>query len=399
MKPLKIAMIMNIDFGKQGPSVHLFKDIIEQLLANGHRVTVYTKAFSDEYQHCPEELLGKDGLEIVEINCKKDGSNLVKRFAIDANYANLCSKKYKNQNFDVIFLQSCNSAYFHVKYLKKYAKNSKLIFNVQDIFPQNAKYIHSLPLEKFTYSFFYKMQSYAYKNVDEIITISEDMANTIKSDSSIKTPVTVVHNWGYSNEVNIIKDEDNLFIKENNINDDKLRVVYAGNIGRLQNIEIIVKAAKKLRDNEDIQFYIIGNGANKRKIVKHIEESGLTNVIIKDSQPENIAPYIYAMSDVNLIPLAVGIINTALPSKTAACLSYGRYIIGCFEKDTELGRLLNNTDGCFTVSNIDEDELVSIIKDIENEERRQEFPNRKEALETFGKDRNVKLYVKSFEEI
>lgn len=399
MKPLKIAMIMNIDFGKQGPSVHLFKDIIEQLLANGHRVTVYTKAFSDEYQHCPEELLGKEGLEIVATSCKPDHSNLVKRFFIDSSYAKQCSKKYKNQNFDVIFLQSCNSAYFHVKCFKKHAKNSKLIFNVQDIFPQNTKYMHTLPLAKLTYGFFYKMQSYAYKNVDEIITISEDMANTIKSDSSIKTPVTVVHNWGYANDVTIIKDEDNLFIKNNNITDNKLRVVYAGNIGRHQNVELVVKAAKKLRDNEDIQFYIIGNGANKKNIVKDIEESGLTNIIVKDTQPEIIAPHIYAMADICVVPLGHNIIFTALPSKTAVCLSYGRYVVGCFEKDTELGRLLSNTDGCCIVSSADENELVATIEKISKEERRQEFPNRKEALETFGKDRNVKLYVKSFEEI
>ena len=397
MKSMNILILLNIDFGIHGPSVHLFVDIIQALTQRGHFVTVISKAFSDRYPHYPESLADCANLKVIPLVCKTDKHNLFKRFFIDAKYAKDCSKTYKKNNYDVAFLQSCNSAFFHVKYLKKYT-NAKVLFNVQDVFPQNTRKLYHPPLGTLIFHLFYWMQRYAYIRSDKIITISSDMAETIKEDKSIKTPINVIHNWGYLEHTMVINDENNQFIEKLGQIGDEFRAVYAGNIGRQQNVELIIRAAKRLVDT-DIKFYIIGNGVKKPSIVEYIQNNDLCNVVMMDAQPEHLAQQIYSMADVNMIPLLPYTIYTALPSKTAACLSCGRTIVGCFERESELGRLFESTEGCYVVSNHDENELAALLTELSKQGKRKEFTDREEAMNMFSIRKNIDLYVDCIESL
>ena len=43
-------------------------------------------------------------------------------------------------------------------------------------------------------------------------------------------------------------------------------VVYAGNIGIMQNVDLLVKTAKLMQDEKNICFHIVGDGAYKEKL-------------------------------------------------------------------------------------------------------------------------------------
>ena len=54
---------------------------------------------------------------------------------------------------------------------------------------------------------------------------------------------------------------------------DKVKVIYAGNIGASQCLEkTLPKTAKILEKTHD--FYIIGDGANKETLIKEIKKTG-----------------------------------------------------------------------------------------------------------------------------
>jgi len=393
---MKILFILNLDFGLPGPSIHILEDIMEGLLRDSNELTVITKDLGKGENHCPPNLARLKKLNIIPVKARFEKGNWLKRFYFDAKYAIECSKLYKKMCPDTVFLQSCNTAYFHVKYLKKYLK-TRIIFNVQDIFPYNAKFAGNLPASGISFPILGSMQRYAYRRVDEIITISEDMACLLRNDNIRNTPVSVIHNWGYQDTCEVIEDSRNLFLQNYSFGADVLRVVYAGNIGMVQNVELIIKAAIKLKNEEKIKFYFIGDGSNSRHLQETAKEENLTNVYFYPMQDENMAPYIYSMADVNMIPLSKGIIRTALPSKTAACLSSCRCVVGCIEKDSELGSLLNETDGCYVVSNEDENELVQTLLKLSQMPLRQEHTARESAMSVFSKGNNVKKYVDKLE--
>ena len=389
MEQLKLLFVLNISLDQPGPSVHLMSDIIKKCAELNFALTVISKASSKQKINSTYQ----GNIEIVEIPCKYERKSLPKRYLIDIKYAKQCERFYRNRDFDVVFLQSCNTAFFHIRLLKK-TLHARILYNVQDIFPYNAKYTKQLPLAPISFRALNFLQTWAYKKSDKIVTISEDMAELLYTNGIGKTPVRVIHNWGYENTCRLISDDENEFIINNNIPTDQFKVVYAGNIGTVQNVEIIIDAAKQLHYRDDIHFYIIGDGNQKDTLLKRVERERLNNVTFFDSQPEMIAPFVYAMGDANIIPLKKGIIYTALPSKVAACLTYGKVIIGCIEKDTELGCLLSKTDGCHVVSNADGQELADKLVDLADAPRSQVSYNREKAMALFGKDRNVNQYIK-----
>lgn len=48
------------------------------------------------------------------------------------------------------------------------------------------------------------------------------------------------------------------------IDRSKFNVVYAGNIGVMQNVEIVIRAAAQMKDDKDVCFHVIGDGAFQR---------------------------------------------------------------------------------------------------------------------------------------
>ena len=125
---------------------------------------------------------------------------------------------------------------------------------------------------------------------------------------------------------------------------DKFNVVYAGNIGTMQNVDIVVAAARCMQEVNKIHFHIFGDGIYKKRLQSEAE--GLTNISFWPMQPSELAPSIYAMADVNVIPLATNIYRTALPSKTATCIACKKPIIFCIGKDSRFGKLMSREQGC-----------------------------------------------------
>ncbi len=391
---MKFLFLLNMDITQQGPSVHLINDIIIKAAKDPeNEITIIAKKIDMVQSNTVLDMI--DNVKILTVQSDSKKQSFFKRYINDFLYAKKCAKIYKNMKFDSVFLQSCNTALFHIALLKRYLR-AKVLFNVQDIFPENLKYINKMPFEKITYPVFSYLQKKAYQKADSVVTISEDMADVIRNKVKDKETVSVIHNWGYSDEVTEINREDNPFYKENIFDKEKFNVVYAGNIGLMQNVEVVVKAAKKLKANSNIHFYIVGGGQKKSFIEKYVIENSLANVTLLPMQSEDKAPYIYSAADVNVIPLAPEIIKTALPSKTPACLASGKALIACIEKDSELAGLLDKTDGCFVASNTDETELAEKIEAL-SLSNNLFFGNREEALQIFSSKTNSEKYVEILE--
>ena len=231
--------------------------------------------------------------------------------------------------------------------------------------------------------------------MNAIITISEDMKTLIVNTGVSKDSVFIAHNWSYSDSTVDIKWDDNAFVKKFGLEKDLFYVVYAGNIGVMQNVEIIIDAANKLKGREDIRFIIVGDGIGKSKLLEKANKLELRNVNFYPMQPPDIASHIYAMANVNVIPLKKGVINTALPSKTSACLSCGKPIIACVDKESEFASILHIYGAGAVVSPDNPDDLAREIVTLRN--RSESLANmgmgaQKFFEHCFRRRNNVKVY-------
>ena len=85
----------------------------------------------------------------------------------------------------------------------------------------------------------------------------------------IRKKTDVVYNWSYTDNLYRYEDVYNEKIAKY-LSTGKFNVVYAGNIGAMQNVDVVVETAKLMQDEEDVHFHIlemacIRNGFNTKR--------------------------------------------------------------------------------------------------------------------------------------
>jgi colanic acid biosynthesis glycosyl transferase WcaI len=117
---------------------------------------------------------------------------------------------------------------------------------------------------------------------------------------------------------------------------DRLVVMYAGNVGMSQSLDLLVEAARRLRDRDDVVFVVNGAGSALDDVVRQAE--GLTNVRFVGPQPRARLPEVLASADVHLVPLRRGLARSSVPSKLYSILAAGRPVLASVDEGTEVAR-------------------------------------------------------------
>lgn len=338
---MNIAVVSIGSFDTQYSDYHIMRDIIVGFLERGHDVNLIQKQYL-ETPHYPqqfEKYLGNQ-LRVQSIRFeKKAKSDLKARYIADLSYYRRACRFLKKNKPDKIFLQSNNTAFFTVFYAKHILKRP-LLYNEQDIFPENAYFAGILSERSPVYKAAHALQKYAYKNATALSTISDDMKSTIVTRYNIPDEkVQVVYNWGHE-ELIARSEAENTFLRKYPKKSGEFRVVYAGNLGKMQNVELILETAALMEDEAGISFYIVGSGVNEEKLKTFAKKKDLRNVTFIGMQPPEEVADLYAAADINLIPLQKGLIYSALPSKTADCLIAGKPIITCVDEGSRFAHLV-----------------------------------------------------------
>lgn len=105
-------------------------------------------------------------------------------------------------------------------------------------------------------------------------------------------------------------------------------VLFAGNIGAAQAVEVIIQAAALLREYSDIHFVVVGDGSARDGMVKAVEQQGLTNVYLPGRFPVEAMPGFMQKASALLVTLAdKPIFAATVPNKIQAYMAAGRPII------------------------------------------------------------------------
>ena len=359
---MKVLFWMNTGF--QTTSRHLLISILQELCKAGHSVTVLKRMIDGEQEDFPEELSGLD-IKCVSIRMKASSKNdLVRRFFADLVYIIRC-RKALGKKYDSVFVQSTNVAGVAFRLLKKKERQAITTLNVQDAFPENAVFGGKLKKRSISYLILKRMQKYAYEQSDNIITISEDIKNLLSGYGIDKNKIRVVYNWSYQDETyDFVQDDDRMV--SSIFKKGFFQVVYAGNIGVMQNVDLIIEAARILKNHDDIWFYIIGDGVYKQKLIEKANTYGINNITFLPMQSSELAPLIYANANINIIPLMKNVYMTALPSKTATCLAVKKPIVFAIGKSSKFGKIVMKKTGCPVVESDDAKQLSDTIVSIKN---------------------------------
>jgi len=107
-------------------------------------------------------------------------------------------------------------------------------------------------------------------------------------------------------------------------------IMFAGNIGTAQAVDVIVEAALLLKENADIHFVVMGDGSCREEMLKSVRHQGLVNVHLPGRFPAEMMPGFMHKASALLVTLTDRpIFSMTVPNKIQAYMAAGRPIIAC----------------------------------------------------------------------
>ena len=211
-----------------------------------------------------------------------------------------------------------------------------------------------------------------------------------------------MYNWVDENAVVPVAKEDNPLYDELGINREKFSVVYAGNFGHAQNIDVTIAAAEKLKDFEDIQFLMFGTGGLVDDYKKIAQEKGLNNMFFFPLQPVEKVSQVYSLGNLGVVACKKGLGKGAFPSKTWSIMSAGTPVIANYDEYTDLERLVkDNGLGVFSAADDSEQMSQRIMEMYNNRELCAEYGRnaRQYILDNVSKEKSTQKYVDVIKEV
>jgi glycosyltransferase involved in cell wall biosynthesis len=196
-------------------------------------------------------------------------------FMLNALFAYLVNFGQKS---DVVFATSPPLSVGLAGFLMSAIQGSKFILDIRDIWPDSAVAAGQLNQNSKLYKFGKILEQWLYKKADLITCVSIPMADYIRG-FIIKGNVAVIYN-GVPHQY--LHSEGDRETPNNTLfEDNKINITYLGNMGYVQNLQVILEVAKQIKDEmPEIKFYFIGDGIEKSRLEKFKEDNFLDNVMI-----------------------------------------------------------------------------------------------------------------------
>lgn len=209
-----------------------------------------------------------------------------------------------------------------------------------------------------------KMELFFYRKSKKLIMVTKSFKENVVNRGIDGSKVHVITN-GVNQELFYPRGKNSSIISQYGL-ENKFVISYVGAHGISQNLSTILKVAKSLEHEKEIQFLFIGEGAEKDKLQHIASEQDIRNVIFIDSQPKELIPEFYGTSDICLIPLKnIELFKTFIPSKMFEIMACGIPIVASLEG--EAADILKESEAAEVVKPDNLDEIRQAIIKIKSD--------------------------------
>jgi colanic acid biosynthesis glycosyl transferase WcaI len=237
-------------------------------------------------------------------------------------------------------------------------RRAPVVFNVQDVFPDAAIETGAITNRRIIAAARW-LERVTYGRCDAVTVLSDDLADNVsaKVGADRRDSVVMIPNFVDTNAIYPM-DRMTPYRTERGIGDEQV-VMYAGNVGMSQSLDLLVEAARSI---PDVTFVINGDGSARSRI--EAASAGLGNVRFGSFQPAERLSEVLATGDVHVVPLRTGLGRVSVPSKTYSILASGRPILAAIDPGTEVPRILQASGAGRTVLPDRADLFVAALRDL-----------------------------------
>lgn len=372
----KKILIHSIVFSPDGVSTaYLYNDIALKFKESGYDVTVLTttphyNVVDSELKKQPltKRALGLyyesifNGIKVKHVYQKKYKSTLLRLLGfvywhIVSFILALCEKRV-----DLILSPSPPLTIGFLNVIIAKLKGAKVIYNVQEIYPDLL--IEEGGLKSgLSISFLKWLEKFVYNNSDAVTTIDEIFYNTIVSRFQNKSKLHVIPNFV---DTDIYKpiDKSTLELNKELFPDtESIKVMYAGNIGYAQDWDPLVALADELK-NDAVELFVIGEGAEKERLLQEKADKLLDKLHILPYQPRELMPSLLAYSDIQFIFMSPDTEGHGFPSKVYTIMACAKPLFVISGNDTPIINFLKDKDCAYLLTDRDLEANVEKMADV-----------------------------------
>lgn len=321
------------------PYARLLRSMLCEFTVNGHDADVFSAQPSYNGNDLPKQPSSEQIGLVSVYRCgliREQG--IARRFAIAVNQLLFLIKAIyfairRKSQYDLI-VANCHPPVLMASTLRliKALTGIPYLLHYQDIHPEAAQLIGDIR-SRLVLGVANTLDAAACREASAIVTLSTDMKRTLEQ-RRIYRHIDIINNFPlerYASPGALPKPFNTTPGKS-----DPFRVLFAGNMGRYQRLELLVDAATILRDRDDIQFVFLGSGARMECLRSQAGALLEQTVYFVPQQSVEVAFACMQRSDLGVVSLAEKIARVSYPSKAMTYLEAGCRVLAICEQESSL---------------------------------------------------------------
>lgn len=318
---------------------------VEEFVARGHEVEVITSLpwylghrVEDRWRGRPwrTERTGWGRVVRVHPFPAPDKTSLVRRALSFVGFTAACTiAGARLRRADAVIAMSPPLTIGATGWLIARLRRATYVFNVQDVYPDVLVDTGAVGHGRLV-RLLSALERWTYRRADAVTVLSEDLRRNLAPRADDPAKVRVIPNF-----VDLDRIEPgprhNGYREEYGLG-DRTVVMYAGNVGFSQPLELLVDAADALRDRDDVVIVVNGGGSGLAELRRRA--AGRDNIVFAPLQPRERLGEVLAAADVHVVALRRGLAKASVPSKLYSILAAARPVLATVDPGTEVATVV-----------------------------------------------------------
>lgn len=199
------------------------------------------------------------------------------------------------------------------------------VYEIQDMWPEtvitSGMLSHGVAIQLLG-----RLAQFVYRQAAAISVISPGFKRNLMTKGVPEEKIHVIPNWADEEIYRPVPKDPMLGERYGLV--DHFNVMFAGNMGPAQALDVVLQTASIVQDMPEVQFILIGDGIDLPDLKAETELQNLGNVRFIERQPATAMPRFFAWADALLVQLRNdSLFHMTIPSKTLAYLACGRPVL------------------------------------------------------------------------
>jgi colanic acid biosynthesis glycosyl transferase WcaI len=222
----------------------------------------------------------------------------------------------------------------------------------------------------------YWIEGFLLRRATRVSTITEAMRARVIAKGTPPDRVWLLPNWA---DVETVRPgpRDNAFRRSLQVDETTSLVMYAGNMGEKQGLEVVLEAAAQCTDDPRLLFLMVGDGAARPRLEQRVREMALSNVRFLPVQPSESLGDMLAAGDIHLVVQKREAADLVMPSKLTNILAAGRACVATADSGTALHEVVVGHDTGMAVPPENAEALAHAIRELAGDPARRDACGRR----------------------